>query len=142
MSVYQMPCLKEVRIFVRDGESADSGIRKKGDEEEDPGSDAVVQGLYSCRQSPLPYDPNQWLQTVRKALLKSKPRVTAPACAVKPSVQITSVSVYVLILIRGQRKRTIPSDLNHTITEPVGDKPLQVTHGTLFYCLCRESTVE
>ena len=29
MSVYQMPCLKEVRIFVRDGESADSGIRKK-----------------------------------------------------------------------------------------------------------------
>ena len=74
------------------------GVRK-GDEEEDPGSDAVVQGLYSCRQSPLPYDPNQWLQTVRKALLKSKPRVTAPACAVKPSVVVLKGGSYAMGLL-------------------------------------------
>lgn len=97
-----------MRISVRDRELAGAGIRKKGDEEEDPGSKAVVQGLDSCGQSPFPYDPNQWLQKVRKTLLKSEARVTAPACAVKSSTQITSSSVYPLI--QRQRECTISFD--------------------------------
>lgn len=101
----------------------------------------VIQGLFSRGQSPEPitFSPQSVVPNSKESITQDQNGVTL-VCDVKKSIQLASTLVYPLI--QSKRGQTILFDYNSIITQRVGDKPPQLTHGTLFYCFYCESNTD